>query len=649
MKYNILHIPQYLKAQYPLDYKTTVTNYSELLDLGEKTEKPYTYYKGMLVLVMSSGKYYTWTEWEPGGSIEGVLPEGYTYPDCINNDMYDYSGKTFNFVELNIGITDSEYFDEGTWARIGTDEHLQDIASAIDRGFSKFYFTTNYTLTENEFTDDFDSYTISTLPGVTFTIGTGVTVSKEMLFIDTNVVVNGTLDIATFVRSDVQVSTTEKKEYKFFFSNVTSTDLNYAGSTISSSFSFTNLTVNNSYIVASFFSGTKIYSNYSAFDSSEIYNTIEIEALDSEFSDSKFNTVTLSGSAFIKGSIFSSLSVLSDGVILSNNKIGTLDANSKAVSAELNYIGTLSNGANLTHWDRAFANLNLTDADEAKGNVEVIDRRLTSLFSTVDDHTYATSKAVKDYVDNRVLSSLHYQGTVDASTGNFPTAGSGLDGSIKKGDVFIISVAGTLDGEDFQVGDFIIANKDGADSTLDDWDTVNTNITYIPEDSANKATVIDSNANDTTYPTTKAVKDYVNFIDSTLELKTVTIVTDTSVYESLTVISSLLSKRAFVDADSNTKYLNSWDLVFDLQLKENSTSTSVGINIAPTNIYDRTALMVMYTTVGLSTTISTKLSIYEIDTTNHIQGMYLQFTSSASWDSASKMKVSVNVKYVTTS
>jgi len=126
------------------------------------------------------------------------------------------------------------------------------------------------------------------------------------------------------------------------------------------------------------------------------------------------------------------------------------------------------------------------------------------------DTKYPSAKAVKDYADGKVAGAVNYRGAYDASVNTFPaTGGSGTAGAILKGNTWVISVAGTLGGEAIQVGDWIIANVDTPGQTTGNWDKLNTNLTYVPEDSANKKTSLADNS-DTYYPTQKAVKTAVD-------------------------------------------------------------------------------------------------------------------------------------------
>jgi hypothetical protein len=67
-----------------------------------------------------------------------------------------------------------------------------------------------------------------------------------------------------------------------------------------------------------------------------------------------------------------------------------------------------------------------------------------------------------------------------------------------------ISVAGTLGGEAVQVGDSIIANVDTPAQTASNWNHLNANVSYVPEDVANKVTSFQATPDDTHYASEKA-------------------------------------------------------------------------------------------------------------------------------------------------
>jgi len=123
---------------------------------------------------------------------------------------------------------------------------------------------------------------------------------------------------------------------------------------------------------------------------------------------------------------------------------------------------------------------------------------------------YPSVKAFKDYVDGSVAGLLDYRGGYDASGNTYPTTGgSGTAGAVLKGDMWIISVAGTLGGEAVQIGDSIIANTDTPGQTAGNWNHLNGNISYVPENVANKeTTALDTST--TKYPCNNVVKEAVD-------------------------------------------------------------------------------------------------------------------------------------------
>ncbi|MDD3302289.1 MAG: hypothetical protein PHN31_01940, partial [Candidatus Gracilibacteria bacterium] len=127
-------------------------------------------------------------------------------------------------------------------------------------------------------------------------------------------------------------------------------------------------------------------------------------------------------------------------------------------------------------WNGKQAALGFTPEDALnKSNDVITDGSSTTKYSTV--------KSMKDYVDSMVAGLLDYRGAYNASVNTFPaTGGSGTAGAIMKGDLFIISVAGTLGGIAIQIGDYLIANIDNPGQTLSKWDMLNTNVAYVPAD-----------------------------------------------------------------------------------------------------------------------------------------------------------------------
>ena len=102
--------------------------------------------------------------------------------------------------------------------------------------------------------------------------------------------------------------------------------------------------------------------------------------------------------------------------------------------------------------------------------------------------------AAKDYADALSTSALRDCGNFDASGGAYPsTGGTGVAGAIVKGNMWRISVAGTLPtGVIVGVGDWIRALIDSPGNTQANWAVSEANLGYVPIKSINGRTTQDS-------------------------------------------------------------------------------------------------------------------------------------------------------------
>lgn len=122
----------------------------------------------------------------------------------------------------------------------------------------------------------------------------------------------------------------------------------------------------------------------------------------------------------------------------------------------------------------------------------------------------AAENNAKAYADTLVVGLLDDRGNYDASGNVFPSSGgSGTAGAIKKGDLWTISVAGTLGGVAVTVGDVLRALTDTPSQTASNWNITENNLGYVPENASNKSTNVDTDqASNTKYPSVKAVYDW---------------------------------------------------------------------------------------------------------------------------------------------
>ena len=224
---------------------------------------------------------------------------------------------------------------------------------------------------------------------------------------------------------------------------------------------------------------------------------------------------------------------------------------------------------------------------------------------TNSDTKIPSQKAIKTYVDSAVAGLLDYRGGYNASSNVFPSSGgSGVAGAVMKGDMWVISVAGTLGGAAVQVGDSIISNIDTPGQTGSNWNILNSNISYMPEDAANKSTSTSLGTSDTLYPSQNAVKVYADtkallggsvsqaFSASQIELGNAS---DTTLSRSAAGV--LAVEGIVIPSVSSTNTLTNKTLISTTNVVEEITTTASSATPAPTggslrNYFTVTALAV---------------------------------------------------------
>lgn len=137
----------------------------------------------------------------------------------------------------------------------------------------------------------------------------------------------------------------------------------------------------------------------------------------------------------------------------------------------------------------------------------------TEAASAVSSHSGATDPhGDRAYAESLVVGLWDDRGNYDASVNAYPSSGgSGAAGAILKGNIWTVSVGGTLPtAQVVGVGDTVRALIDTPGNTQANWAIQENNIGYVPENSANKSTETALGTSDTLYPTQKAVKTYVD-------------------------------------------------------------------------------------------------------------------------------------------
>ena len=157
-----------------------------------------------------------------------------------------------------------------------------------------------------------------------------------------------------------------------------------------------------------------------------------------------------------------------------------------------------------------------TEVIKTKNDTDIFDPRFSMPVSSsvawgnitgdIEDQTDLVA-----YVESLLTGLWDDRGNFDASGGAYPSSGgSGAGGAIKKGDIWTVSVAGTLPtGRVVEVGDIVRALVDSPGSTEANWAIGQNNIGYVAENSANKTDAMAGNtASSTKYLSAKGVYDW---------------------------------------------------------------------------------------------------------------------------------------------
>jgi hypothetical protein len=173
--------------------------------------------------------------------------------------------------------------------------------------------------------------------------------------------------------------------------------------------------------------------------------------------------------------------------------------------------GSITAGNTSQYWrgDKSWQTLNKSAV--GLGNVDNTsdsDKPVSTAQAAADTLVLNTAKS---YADTLVVGLIDDRGNYDASGNVFPsTGGSGAGGGILKGDLWTVSVAGTLGGNAVTPGDLVRALVDTPGQTASNWAVTENNIGYVAENQSNKTDAMSGNTTSSTkYLSAKGVYDWV--------------------------------------------------------------------------------------------------------------------------------------------
>ena len=136
--------------------------------------------------------------------------------------------------------------------------------------------------------------------------------------------------------------------------------------------------------------------------------------------------------------------------------------------------------------------------NQLTGNIDANNNQINNLTNpssaqqaSTKSYTDAAQAAAEAYADGLVVGVFRPVGNHDASTGSYPASGtgSGTSGAIKRGDTYLISVAGTLGGYSYDVGDSIFAQVNNPGTTSANWGDFEHNTQQATESLRGTATI----------------------------------------------------------------------------------------------------------------------------------------------------------------
>jgi hypothetical protein len=156
----------------------------------------------------------------------------------------------------------------------------------------------------------------------------------------------------------------------------------------------------------------------------------------------------------------------------------------------------------------------LTHAPTGNAVYDAITEKIVQTVTNGDTTHSPSADAVFDAIASAVTGLWDDRGNYDASGNVFPsTGGSGAAGAVLKGDIWTVSVAGTLGGTAVDIGDTVRALVDTPGQTAGNWAIAENNTGYVAENAANKSTDGTMAANSATlYPSQSAAKTYADTV-----------------------------------------------------------------------------------------------------------------------------------------
>lgn len=189
-----------------------------------------------------------------------------------------------------------------------------------------------------------------------------------------------------------------------------------------------------------------------------------------------------------------------------------------------NHISDIGNPHQTTLEQVRSENNQITGNIDANGNqIDNLSNPASNQQASTKIYTDTAEANAKAYADSLVVAVYRPAGDWDASVGTYPISGTGTGGAIRRGDTYRISVAGTIAGYNYDIGDSIYAIIALPGQLASNWGDFEHNTQQATESTRGTAQIIDAAtaADENTLDDQKMVtgkKLWINFWQRVLSL-----------------------------------------------------------------------------------------------------------------------------------
>jgi len=457
--------------QVRLDSITGIQNEATLKDLGTGNNLAFKYYEGLKIYCKDEKTEYVWRE--VIGVETGLLTSHFTYPTYSAVDGIDYSGKSFNFFQIlnsntqPVNGSETKLTEGNNITITGTGTTLDPYEISSTSEISNTVIQEGVNITVTGIGTIINPYIINadlTDLGIEKTINNEIVAPEQSLYIINGEPTGKALATKEYVQSLIPNTPNGSETKLDAGDNVTVTG---TGTTL------------DPYIVNSITEDSITYVN-----SGDNTNVTGIGTVDNPY---------IINATSVQLDDLADIATTGEYSDLLNSPQTKVEFNTELTDGDFLFVGDITQYTNENAQD-AVGNIlidtptiNFTYDDD--NNVIIADVKSSSINTThladninvskfINDSDYAT----KAYANSLTVSIFRPAGNWDASSNTFPITGTGVGDTIRSGDTYNTSVAGTPPGFGLlDIGDSFYALIDNPGQISTNWERFESNTEQATE------------------------------------------------------------------------------------------------------------------------------------------------------------------------